>query len=222
MRLSTIRDRVRSLTGIRLQSLRSDAEIDAVINQAYQELISLTAWPFLRAESTVSVNSGDNEFSTPEEFTEVTSVSYVAADENQVRMRNTSLDELDFLDDESGDPVYYARVNDRDFKIWPRPDTSISFIVRGKSAVPNMIAHSDEPVFAEQFHPVIAYRAASMILGEEGDDSGRSQFYQNEAGNFFTRMRQYYVRSGDAGMIRMSSDRRRFLDANRGRPAGRL
>jgi len=63
-------------------------------------------------------------------------------------------------------------------------------------------------VFAEQFHPVLAYRAATRMLVEEGDDSGRSESYQLEAAGYLSRMEKYYLASGDIGLIRMGSNRR--------------
>jgi hypothetical protein len=45
--LASLRDRARALSGIRLQTLRSDEQIDVVINEAYQEVINLSQWPFL-------------------------------------------------------------------------------------------------------------------------------------------------------------------------------
>ena len=223
MRLNVLRERVRSLTGIRLQSLRSDKQIDSVIDQVYQELLSLTPWPFLRSETTVSLSASVNEFETPEEFSEVLSVSYTFDDSEVVRMKQTTLDELDNLEDEDGEPVYYARIDEKSFRIWPRPQNALTLRIRGKLVAESLTESDDEPLFAEQFHPILAYRAASMILGEEGDDSGRAQFYQTESNNFYNRMRQYYIRSSDVGMVRMGSNsRRRFLDAYRGRPASRF
>ena len=58
MNLSALRDRARALSGIRLQTLRSDEQVDAVINESYQEIIGLSQWPFLRASQQVSIASG--------------------------------------------------------------------------------------------------------------------------------------------------------------------
>lgn len=210
MNRSEIRDRVRSLTGIRLETLRSDENIDAVINEAYQEVLNLETWPFLSQETTVSVASGANSFTTPSGFAEVNSVTYSSPVDMQTRMRQTTLDELDLLDqNEAGDPEFYARVDDADFRFWPKSSYALTFTVRGKQSVSGLAADSSEPIFASQFHPVLAYRASSRILAEEGDDSGRSEFYQLEANTFFSRMQQFYLRSADRGLIVMGSRRRR-------------
>lgn len=210
MNLSEIRDRVRSLTGIRLESLRSDDSIDAVANEAYQEVINLESWPFLIDEATASVQAGDTSFESPVGFAEVNSLSYSDSFSVQSRMRQTTLDELDRLDQSStGSPQLYARVDGRAFRFWPTPEEPVEFLLRGKLEVENLTSDSSQPIFAPQFHPVIAYRAASRILGEEGDDSGRSEFYQLEANTFFLRMQQFYIRSNDRGIIVMNSRGRR-------------
>jgi hypothetical protein len=208
--LSNIRDRVRSLTGIRLETLRSDDSLDSVINESYQEIINLETWPFLSQESNVAVASGSNSFTTPSGFSEVNSVSYSTAVDYQTRMRQTTLDELDLLDqDEEGDPQFYARIDGSDFRFWPKSSSAITFSVRGKKEVANLDSDSSSPIFAEQFHPILAYRSSARILAEEGDDSGRSEFYQLEANTFFSRMQQFYIRSADRGLIVMGSRRRR-------------
>ena len=209
MRLSEIRDRVRSLTGIRLQTLRSDENIDVVVNESYQEVINLETWPFLVAETTASISAGDRIIESPVGFAEVNSLSYSDNFNVQSRMRQTTLDELDRLDQSStGSPQLYARVDGSTFRVWPTPEEPVEFLLRGKLEVSNLTSDSSEPIFAPQFHPILAYRAASRILGEEGDDSGRSEFYQLEANTFFLRMQQFYMRSNDRGIIVMNSRRR--------------
>jgi hypothetical protein len=215
MNLSALRDRARALSGIRLQTLRSDEQIDSVINESYQEVLELSQWPFLLATETVSLSANSEEFTTPVSFSEVASVVYEGDFQKTTKMRQTTIDELEELDDQSGDPVYFARLNESDFRVWPVSESSLSLTVRGKLLVSNLSKDSDAPVFAEQFHPILAYRAAVKMLQEEGDDSGRSQFYQQEAGNFYSRMQQFYNKSGDKGLFVMGGRgrRRRLLSA---------
>lgn len=213
MNLSALRERARALSGIRLQTLRSDEQVDAVINEAYQEVINLSQWPFLRSSQQVNVTSGVNSFETPTGFSEVTSISYTNDGGDSVRLQSTTVDEIDRLRDEDGpEPMLYARVDDREFVIWPTPNLNLTFTVRGKEKVTSLTADSDTPVFDEQFHPVLAYRAASRMLAEEGDDSGRAEFYQQEANVFFARMQQFYTRTPDASFFVMGGRRRRFAD----------
>lgn len=212
MNLSAIRDRARALSGIRLETLRSDEQVDAVINEAYFEVIGLAQWPFLRASQNVSLSSGTDEFSTPTAFSEVVSATYSDAVGNTIRLSPTTVDEIDRLGPEDGEPVYYARVNESDFVLWPTPNRSITLSLRGKQSVSSLSLDSDQPVFDEQFHPILAYRAASRLLAEESDESGRADFYQSEANGFFLRMQQFYTRASDVGMFVMGGKRRKTID----------
>jgi hypothetical protein len=211
--LSSIRDRVRALSGIKLQTLRSDEQIDIVINESYQESLGMMAWPFLRASEQVLLVEGNDSFSTPTAFSEVSSVSFSDNFGHAVRMSPTTVDEIDRLDSEEGEPIYYARVNDRDFVVWPTPNKNVTLTLKGKKKEENLQSDSSSPVYDEQFHPMLAYRTAAKILAEEGDDSGRSELYQAEANVLFLRMQQYYIRSGDVGMFVMGGRRRRNIDA---------
>ena len=213
MNLGALRDRARALSGIRLQSLRDDEQVDLVINEAYQEVVSMSQWPFLRGSEDFSVASGQGTFELPTGFSEVVSVTYLDDLGNRERLHRTTIDEIDRLSvDEDGDPFFYARTNDRTFEIWPVPNKPLQFTVKGKLTVENMRNDNDEPVFAEQFHPLLAYRAASRMLMEEGDDSGRADMYQAEANNLYLRMQQFYNRIGDVGMFVLGGRRRRQID----------
>ena len=212
MNLGTLRDRARALSGIRLQTIRSDEAIDEVINEAYQEVIGLSPWPFLRASETTSVVKSQESFETPVGFSEVVSVTYQDDLGNTTRLRQTTIDELDRLDaDAEGEPSFYARLSDRSFQLWPIPEKPLTFFIRGKQTASALRRDSDAPVFDEQFHVILAYRAASKMLAEEGDDSGRSELYQNEASLIFTRMQQFYNRTSDVGMFVMGGRRRRHV-----------
>jgi hypothetical protein len=208
--LSALRDRARALSGIRLQTLRSDEQVDEVINEAYQEVINLSQWSFLRASQQVNLPVGANSFETPLGFSEVVSVSYTNDGGDTVRLQSTVVDEIDRLrDEESAEPFLYARVNDKEFLLWPTPNVNLTLTIRGKQTVQPLKRDSDVPVFDDQFHPMLAYRAASRMLAEEGDDSGRAEFYQQEANVFFARMQQFYTRTPDSSFFVMGGRRRR-------------
>ena len=210
MNLSALRDRARALSGIRLQTLRSDEQVDEVINEAYQEVINLSQWSFLRASQQVNLPVGANSFETPLGFSEVVSVSYTNDGGDTVRLQSTVVDEIDRLrDEESAEPFLYARVNDKEFLLWPTPNVNLTLTIRGKQTVQPLKRDSDVPVFDDQFHPMLAYRAASRMLAEEGDDSGRAEFYQQEANVFFARMQQFYTRTPDSSFFVMGGRRRR-------------
>jgi hypothetical protein len=204
--LQELAERARSLSGIRLKSIRSDEQVEQVVNESYQEILGLQPWPFLRDEATRTVNLGDNSFTLPTGFKYLTSV-VLTMDGSSKRLQQTTLDVLDEYDDEPGEPSLYARETDRVIRVWPAPRLSAQVEVRGQLNIAPL-AGNTPPVFAEQFHPVLAYRAATRMLVEEGDDSGRSESYQLEAAGYLSRMEKFYLASGDIGLIRIGSQRR--------------
>lgn len=206
MNLADLVARTRSLSGIRLESLRSDEQIEQVLNESYQEILGLYPWPFLKGSSTVSMAAEATSFTVPVTFRYMTGVVMELGD-TQRRLSQITLDQLDEWDaDEVGETKYYARVTDRDIRVWPAPEAAATVTVRGQLEF-NPLSASNPPQFADQFHPLVAYRAAVRLLQEEGDDSGRSEAYQFDAASYLQRMEKFYMSSGDIGLIRMGSQR---------------
>jgi hypothetical protein len=210
LNLSELRDRVRSLTGIRLETLRSDESIDAVLNEAYFEVLNLGNWPFLSGSETIQLNAGQDSFGTPNGYDEISSITYSTTVNDQTRLRQTTLDELDYMEQgEVGDPMFYARIDEKNIRIWPSPSSGITLELRGKISPEPLVRNSDVPVIGAQFQPMLSYRASSKILAEESDESNRARSYQEEANVMFARMQRFYLTSNDHGLIVMGSNRRR-------------
>lgn len=206
MNLQSLVERARSLSGIRLDSIRSDDEIEQLINETYQEILGIYPWPFLRGESTIQLDAGQDDVPVPTNFRYITSVVYRQGNLHK-KLAQTTLDEIDKLREDEGEPSLYARVDDRNLKIWYAPDKDCTIEVRGQVEFANLSSPTDQPVFAEQFHPMISYRAAARLLAEEGDDSNRSQSYQLDSAGYLSRMEQYYLGAGNISLIRMGSNR---------------
>jgi hypothetical protein len=203
--LSDLVARTRSLSGIRLESLRSDEQIEQVLNESYQEILGLYPWPFLKGNQTVSISAGAKTFTIPSTFRYISSLVVTMGDKT-ARLKQTTLDMIDEWPGDESEPEYYARVDDRTIRLWPAPNDAAAVEVKGQLEF-EPLRGSDEPQFAEQFHPVVAYRAAIRLLQEEGDDSGRSEAYQFDAASYFQRMEKFYMASGDIGLIRIGSQR---------------
>ena len=208
MNLADLVARTRSLSGIRLESLRSDEQIEQVINESYQEILGLYPWPFLKGTATVSMAAEAQTFTVPTTFRWMTGVVLEMGD-TTYRLKQTTVDQIDEWDaDEVGEPNYYARLTDRTVRVWPAPEAAATVTVRGQLEFA-VLGQGDSPEFAEQFHPVVAYRAAVRLLQEEGDDSGRSEAYQFDAASYLGRMEKFYMGSGDIALIRIGSQRER-------------
>ena len=205
MNLSDLVARTRSLSGIRLQSLRSDEQIEQVVNESYQEILGLYPWPFLKGSASVAMSAEAETFTIPTLFRYITGIVLEMGGDS-LRLKQTTLDMLDEWEDEVGKPEFYARVDDRTIRVWPAPEDAATITVRGQVEFAPLSGNA-EPEFAEQFHPVVAYRAAIRLLQEEGDDSGRSEAYQFDAASYFQRMEKFYMASNDIGLIRIGSQR---------------
>jgi hypothetical protein len=200
-------ERARSLSGIRLQTIRSDEQVEEAINEAYEEILGMHPWPFLRGEETVTLDAGTDTVTLPTEFRFVTAVVTTQGSE-QRRLEAATLDELDRRDTEDGTPTLYARPDETTLRIWRTPAQDYTLTIRGQIQLPR-ITGTVQPVFADQYHPAVAYRAAARMLIEEGDDSGRSQAYQLEASEYVRRMEKHYLGTGDIATIRMGGRGRR-------------
>jgi hypothetical protein len=197
MNVQQLTDRLRRLTGIRMTDILSDEQILQLLNEAYRETMGLTDWPFLSVQQDVTVQDG--VFDSYYTFRVVNSI--VGPD--GARLRETTLDDLERYDEPDADPFAYARIDERRYKIWPKPADGTVYSVRGVQTPELLYDPSDEPVFDSEFHVVLAYAAASRALAEESDDSGRSQLYMQEASGILDRMRLRYLTAHDRGIFRI-------------------
>lgn len=205
MNLGTMRSKTRRLSGLRMEALLSDADLDGALNESYRELAGLYSWPFLRFEETVTLAAGEAVVALPFEMRVIGSVSLPGS-----RLRQVTVDELDRLDDgEPGAPSVFCRLDDRRLRLWPVPEASTSVTVRGQLRVSELEAENDAPVFEPEFHTVVVYRTAARLLAEEGDDSGRTAAYLGEAQAAIARMLEHYMGSGDTASFVMGGNGRR-------------
>lgn len=204
-----LRERVRRLTGIRMSEIVSDGAIDELVNDAYREVCGVEDWPFLFFEGQAPLEAGKAEVALP---TELRRVSAASVDGH--RLVEVTVNDLDVLDDEPGDPQVYARLDDSRLMVWPPPEAAGQVELRGYRQVVALAAETDEPVFAAEFHPTVAYAAASRLLVEEADDTDRPAAFGQEAGQGASAMRQRYMATADTAPFtiggRRSSRRRRW------------
>ena len=205
MNLQDLRARVRRLSGIRLTELLPDSDLNQLINEAHREIAALRQWPFLRASFEETLTDCACVIELPTSVRLVTGVVLGGG----ATLRQVTLPELDRLPDEVGEPLLYARVDDSSLRVWPAPRDTTNFLIRVQQQPPGLVNNGDTPVFEEEFHPVLAYMVASRVLAEEGDDSGRSQMYGQEAGAIIARMDDRYLSSQDAGFFVLGGDNMR-------------
>lgn len=196
MDLNAIRARVRKLTGVRMEQLLSPSELDQIINEAYLHVCALGDWSFLYADGTVDTASGTKTYQLPSAVEAVRSVAITSSGDEKRLWRRT-LEDFDRYPQweaevTSGVPWAWAVRTDTSFDVFPTPDGAYTLTVRGWADVSPLSADTDEPLFDDEFHPVVSLDAAARVLAEEGDDSGRDSRYRREVLSYLLRMGRKY------------------------------
>lgn len=216
MDLEALRTRTRTISGIEMESLRSNAEVNDVINDVYLELLDSELWPFLEIAVTQSTVAGTDTYSFP----------------TVARIRTVTL-ELDdgphplsevskrFIDrnvngEDTDEPVAYARSGSTSIVLAPTPDAVYDLRVAGYMAPTALSVDTDEPVFEERFHAIVAYAAAAVLLQEEGQTERADQAVAR-VGSFLDRMRRFYLESADDAEVVMGRGRAPILHNTEGR-----
>lgn len=192
---SAIRSRVRHLTGINMVELLSDVEANDYINEAYQDIVSLAEWSFLYAEGTVGTTASTSDYTLPASIVRAQDVRIATAANRQLLVPRTLTDMARYVPDEAanGRPWAWAPKADASFRVFPTPDAVYTLTVTGWKSVADLTADTSSPVFASQFHPVVAYAASWAILTREGDDSQRSDHYVTRVNWYLARMARQYL-----------------------------
>lgn len=186
MNRAELRERVRVLSGVLMDTLMSDPEADAFVNQAYLTVCGLAEWSFLY---------GTQGHLAAETVPALGRVQDVLHDGRTLQRR--SLVDLDRFPPSrrQGAPWAWAPQGDSEVRIFPAP-TAGTVTVRGWTTPAPLASDTDEPVFAVEFHDVVAYEAAASVLEAEGDDSGRTERYRGEVQSFLDRMARRYLPDG--------------------------
>lgn len=208
MDLSQIRSRIRKVTGFTMPELYSDSDLDTLVNEVYADILGTADWPFLYVDDTVAIADGDSTVTLPAPVRTFTSVRI-----DDSRLRETTVDEIDMLDpDEDGEPEVYARIDEEQLLLWPASDAAYTLKFRGFLQADALAVDTDEPVFEQEFRPVLVYETASRILIEFGDFE-RVEGFRGQAADILSRMKVRYQGSKDRAPVQMGGrvrDRRRW------------
>jgi hypothetical protein len=124
------------------------------LNQGYREILNLHAWPFLQATATGSDGAGLVVVNDLRRIRFVTDASD-GGDPGR-KLKRVSLDDLVAEDDANlsltGRPEYYYLDGTSTIKSYPQGGTLRTYYIK---RVDPMTGDSDEPVFDEEYHPLI-------------------------------------------------------------------
>lgn len=196
MNRNQLRERLRNLSGVLMDTLLEDDQAHAYLNEAYFNICSLAEWSFLFSEQNVTTSS--DTFGAPGAIGRIQDVVLNDLASDRRLLRRVPLSDLAryprHRDD--GFPWAWANVGATQVRVFPSPSTLTSFTVRGWIDVQPMTSGTSTPTFAAEFHAVVAYEAAANVLEAEGDDSGRSAAYRGEVQAYLARMARRYLPEG--------------------------
>lgn len=194
MNRSELRARLRTLSGVLMDTLLTDVEANSYLNEAYLAICSLAEWSFSYTEASVPTVAGQGVYALPAGVERVQDVLV-----GQVALQRRTVVDLDRYPTfrRTRAPWAWAPLGDTDVRVFPPPASAGSTVtVRGWASPALLSADTSVPVFEDEFHPVIAYEAAANVLEAEGDDSGRSVVYRGEVGAYLDRMARRYLPDG--------------------------
>jgi hypothetical protein len=141
----------------------SVARAERWLNQAYREILNLHAWPFLQASATGTADAGEV---TVSDLRKIRFVTDTDDGDPGRKLTRVSLDELVADEDESfdltrtGRPEFYYLDSDDTIKAYPVGGTIRVYYFK---RVAPMSADADEPIFDEEYHPLIVDRAMIKV-----------------------------------------------------------
>lgn len=235
MNFEDLRYRAREIVGVNESADQVDeGELRELVNESYLEVCDLEDWPFLHRRTTFTTVAEQEEYSIANLGLDVTDridLVYAGADN---RRRLQPLREAERVDQFAGfstapaTPLAYTleHTNDgssdvRSFVLFPPPVEAEDITIVSRVVPSELTGDSDEPIFDDQFHPVVAYMAAAYVLSQHEGEwlaangeplpkwamERKVGQVEGRVGRFLDRMSQFYLTQHDDALIRMGSRR---------------
>lgn len=202
MNLADFRQRVRTLTDVHATELLTDVEIDALVNEAYHEVLDTAQWPFLRGQVEVQTAPHVPTYYLTSEPRSVLG-AVVRGSQGRVLTRDPSFPSVE-VGSATNVPTRYS-IQGNALTLYPTPNVAevVELAVTWEGQT---LAGTDQPVFSTEYHPLLAYRAAIKVLSREGEESSRVNAYAQEYDVLLSRMVARYTRSHDQAAFVIGGD----------------
>lgn len=202
--LADLRAQVRSLTDMRQTTLVPDEDVTAFLNEAYREFLGSREWPFLESIRTLSVPAGSHTAALAvgdaDRVLEVTwTDGKVSVPLSPLTAQQAAAADITGTG-RTGTPHWYRAPQlgrAGALELFPTPTAAGTVLVTVSAQPADLAADTDTPVFAAEFHAVLAYGAACLLLSREGDDSGRTSTFAGQAGAITKRAAKRYMPAAD-------------------------
>jgi len=206
MNLSALRQHVRDLTGVYSSDVVSDTLINTWVNEAYNEVARERDWDWLEQTHSGLVPApvaGIHTINLTNGTRRVLS-AYLINDNGQVE-EMSQVPELDHI--ENDDPKVSYDVNFSGvFRFTPEQRTDLTVKIRYTRTNVNLATNTDVPSFDEQFHVMLAYRAAVKVLQFLSDDTQRAETFLNEYGVLLAGMYDLYELDHDSRTFQLGEN----------------
>ncbi len=194
-----IKDWARQQTLVEIEDF-ADIKLDAVINEGIRKVAQLFEWPFLEAETSITLVDAQQTYDLPTDFASV--VIAIGSDGTQLRETTRRRAQQDFLGEIDATP--------QEFYIWgeqiafaPTPDSAPSFasVVVDYRAAPTLLANdSESPQWNSMFHLLLGDYAAARIWERE-EDLDRAKYHDDKFLAALEEMAGFYLDRADDGPV---------------------
>jgi hypothetical protein len=174
------------MTGFYMSTLVPDSRINSALNEVYQQVLAAEPWSWLVSQAFVPVSPLSPSV-TLEQCRHVLSVALTDGSRSWVTDRS-SRTSPDWLEPVESEPVRWAFMQPDTLLLNPAPtksyDVHVQFVARGLD-----LTVVGTPVFAPEYHTMLAYGAAALLLVQENDETNRAQTYSAMFTDYLSRMR---------------------------------
>lgn len=204
MNKAQLRQRTRQLAGAELDGLRTDEELDPIIEEAYRQVGHLVTWKWRETSEVLQTTPDQAEYALPSGIDEPQGFIVLNAAGHAMPLPLSEVTLRDLLTsirrDSSDLPRYYALTGANRVRFGPTPDIEYDVEVMGLAPLAGLDGDSDAPEWDARFHPAIAYLAAAVFLDEEGQDE-LALHRRGRAEELLTDMVEFYQQSKDTTPI---------------------
>lgn len=200
MNKAQLRQRTRQLSGAELDGLRSDEEVDLLVEEAYMQVGSLLPWRWREVTVILETVDGEPEYDLPAGVDEPRGFTVLNARGHNMPVALKEVPVRDLLTrirrDDEHLPRFYARFGDRRIRFGPVPDSDYDIEVYGLAPLQGLENDTDTPEWDARFHAPVAYMASSVLLDEEGQEE-LALHRRGRAEELLTEMIEHYQQSKD-------------------------
>lgn len=181
--------------------MMSDADINAIIDQAVRDISTRFDWPYLATDTTIPFVADQQAYNLPANFDRLVSV---VIDGESVRLEEVAPSQYWQAYGDSpaeGSPNFYFLWGSKIF-VTPVPTASSGGLVLYYYRQPTLMTDdSHTPEFASQFHMIVAEYVAVHLWHRE-EDFSKARVYDERYLDGVERMARYYLgRTKDSPMV---------------------